>query len=115
MTTSLNRETLIPLLKEIAQVLERSGHQGQAEYVSALATVTYWDVTAVQPGLTSGAMWGGSGSVFDVGTFNSKDEHRKSLHLLLQLAEEIRRAGINSSGAEFAATAIPKWLESGIV
>jgi hypothetical protein len=109
----VKRESLIAILKEIAEFLTRNGHSGQAEYVSALATITQWDQTAVGPGLTSGAMWGGSGSVWEVG-FDSREEHRTYWRLLVRLVEEMRQAGITSPGAEFAATAMANWLKSGI-
>jgi hypothetical protein len=111
----MNHQNLIYLLNEIALVLDTNGHPGQAKYVSALATVAEWDDTAVVPGLKSGAMWGGSGSVFDVAQFNSKDDRRKFLKLLLQLIEEMRKRAITTDGADFAAKVIRSWIESGIV
>ena len=111
----MNSYNLIVLLKEIAIMLENNEHPGQAKYVSALATVAEWDEIAVVPGLTSGAMWGGSGSVFDVAQFRSRDDHKKFLRLLLQLIEEMRQRGITTGGADFAANAIASWLESGII
>ena len=106
-------ESLIPLLEEIAQLLERDGHP-QAEYVSALATVAKWDPTSVEPGLTSGAMWGGSGSVFDVSEFSSREDRRRFVRLLVRLVEEMRQAGITAPGAESRATIMLNWLKSGI-
>src|SRR5574340_113235 len=112
---SVNRERLVPLLREIAQLLEMNGHPGQAEYVSALATVADWDPTAVVPGLTSGAMWGGSGSVWEVGTWNSRDDRRRFMELLLRLVEQMRQDGINSPGAESFAAMMSNWLKSGVI
>ena len=111
----VNPESVVPLLKEIAQLLERNGHPGQAEYVSALATVAHWDSTAVEPGLASGAMWGGSGSVWEVGEWSSREDRRRFMQLLLRLAEEMRRAGITSPGAESCAAIMSSWLTSGII
>ena len=111
----LNPDNLVPLLKEIAGLLEKNGHPGQAEYVSALATVAYWDSTAATPGLISGAMWGGSGSVWEVGTFNSREERRQFMQALLRLVDEIRQAGITAPGAESCAAIMTNWLKSGII
>jgi len=111
----MNRERLIPLLNEIAQLLQSNGHPGQAEYISALATVAEWDVTAVEPGLVSGAIWGGSGSVWDVAQFNSREERRRFMHALLRLVDEMRQAGIKAPGAESSAAIMTSWLTSGII
>ncbi len=108
-------ESLIELLKEIAQLLERNGHPGQAEYVSALATVASWDPRAAEPGLASGAMWGGAGSVWEVGGWSSTGDRRRFTHLLVSLVDELRHAGISAPGAESRATIMSRWLESGIV
>ena len=106
---------LILLLKEISDSLQRNGHPGQAAYVAALATAAEWDDTAVGPGLASGAMWGGAGSVFDVSEFNSPDERRHCAELLVKLAEEMRQRGIASIGAESASKVLLSWLRSGIL
>jgi hypothetical protein len=111
----VNRYNVIPLLQEIARLLESNGHPGQANYVSALATVADWDSTAVGPGLASGAMWGGSGSVWEVGEFNSREDRRRFLQLLLQLVDEMRQAGITAPGAESSAAIISNWLKTGII
>ena len=96
----LNRESLIPLLKEIAHCFKATGIQDRRNISPALTTVAKWDTTAVEPGLVSGAMWGGSGSVREVGTFNSREDHRRFVQALLRLVDEIRQAGIMAPGAE---------------
>lgn len=111
----VNCERLISLLKEIAQLLERNGHSGQAGYVSALAVVAEWDSTAVAPGLASGAMWGGAGSVFDVGKFDSRDDRRRFMQMLVQLVNEMRQAGISAPGADQAAAIMSGWLETEVI
>ena len=111
----VNPENVVPILKEIAGLLENNGHPGQAEYVSALAIVAHWDPTAVTPGLISGAMWGGSGSVWEVGTFNSREEKRRFMQALLGLVDEMRQAGITAPGAESCAAIMTNWLKSGII
>ena len=111
----MNPDKVVPLLKEIAGLLEKNGHPGQAEYVSALAIVAHWDPTAVTPGLISGAMWGGSGSVWEVSEFDSREDRRRFMQLLLHLVEEMRKAGITGPAAESRAAIMSNWLKSGII
>ena len=53
-----DRESLIMVLRELEEILLRSDHPGQADYVSAVATIAEWDRTASPPLLLRG-MWGG--------------------------------------------------------
>ena len=111
----MDRESLVSLLKEIAQLLDANAHSEQAEYVAALATIAKWDAFAVIPGLKSGAMWGGAGSVLDLTEFNSRDNRRHFVSLLVRLAPDMRRYGITSPSIESAARVMSCWLEKSTV
>jgi hypothetical protein len=107
--------TLIPILGQLEQILRRNDHPGQANYVAAVATIAEWDPIAVIPALTSGAMWGGSGAVWEVGTFDSATDRREFSKLLMQLVEAMKAQGINSPGADDRAAILSQWIEKGLV
>jgi hypothetical protein len=44
-------------------------------------------------------MWGGSGAVWEVGVFDSKEEEREFQLLIVQLVEEMIACGIKNRGA----------------
>jgi hypothetical protein len=111
----IDPSTLISVLRQMEQVLRRNDHPGQADYVAAVAKIAEWDPIAVAPALTSGAMWGGSGSVWDVGRFDSAIDRREFCQSLVQLAEEMRIQGINSAGADSRAEILSQWLKQGLL
>lgn len=109
----INVDRIIAVLREMAHTLEANGHP-QAAYVSALATIGEWDGTAMVPGLKSGAMWGSSGSVWEAGEFRSSEEKRRYWSQIVQLVEEMRRAGIEDGGGEWVAATLRKRLDAAL-
>jgi hypothetical protein len=107
-------EQVIATLRKMAHLLEANEHPGQAAYVAALATVGEWDQDAMIPGLRSGAMWGGSGAVWEVGEFSSVEEQRLYWNQLIRLVEEMRSAGIESKSAESIVLILQQWVAMGL-
>jgi hypothetical protein len=106
--------TLIEILTQLEPILRRNEHPGQADYVAAVATIAEWDPIAAVPALTSGAMWGGSGAVWEVGTFESAAERREFFQLLMQLVVAMKASGISSAGASDRAATLSQWIEQGL-
>jgi hypothetical protein len=104
---------LIEILRQVEQILRRNDHPGQAAYVAAVATIAEWDSTAVAPALTSGAMWGGSGAVWEVGTFDVAGDRLEFYRTLMQLVEAMRAQGIDSPGANNRASILSQWIRNG--
>jgi hypothetical protein len=69
---------------------------------------------AAASALASGAMWGGSGAVWEVGGFGSEEERRTYWKALCRLIEEMRSRGISSTRAESTAKILAEWIEKGI-
>jgi hypothetical protein len=107
-------ESLIIVLREMEQILRRNGHPGQADYIAAVATIAEWDPCAVASPLASVAIWGGSGAVWEVGTFVSKEEERTFWSALCRLTEEMRCRGMSSPRAESIAKIMTERLERGL-
>jgi hypothetical protein len=107
-------ESLIIVLREMEQLLRRNDHPGQADYVAAIATIAEWDPCAAASALASGAMWGGSGAVWEVGRFGSEEEKRTYWKALCRLTEEMRSRGIGSARAESTAKILAEWIEQGL-
>ena len=112
--TLMNADKLTAILQQIAHVLRENGHTGQADYVAAIQTIAGWDSSAIAPALTSGAMWGGSGAVWEVGEFESPDDRLSFWQLLIELVAEMRRAGIQSDGSDFVARMLKDWISTGV-
>jgi hypothetical protein len=107
-------EPLVIVLREIQQILRRNGHPGQADCVAAVATIAEWDPCAVASALASVAMWGGSGAVWEVGSFVSKQEERAFWQALCRLTEEMRSRRMSSARAEPVTKILTEWLERGV-
>jgi hypothetical protein len=107
-------DPIIVTLREMAQLLEANGSPGQAAYLAALATVGEWDQDAMVPGLRSGAVWGGMGSVCDVGGFSSMKGKHLFWKQLVRLAQEMQFAGLKCHRAECVASVLQRWLADGL-
>ena len=106
---------IIQILHRLAELLRKNGHPAQADYVAAIATIAEWDFSACCPALSSGAMWGGSGSVWEVGEFNFASEKRTFYLMLIELFEAMRSEAIQGVGAEQTVRVLKQWLAAGIV
>jgi hypothetical protein len=104
-------ESLIIVLREMEQLLRGNDHPGQADYVAAVATIAQWDSCAVGSALASGAMWGGSGAVWEVRRFGSEEEKRTYWTALCRLTEEMRSRCMGSARAESIAKILAEWSE----
>jgi hypothetical protein len=105
---------IVATLREMAHTLEANEHPGQAAYVAALATIGEWDHDAMIPGLCSGAMWGGSGAVWEVGRFPSIDEKHVYWSHLIRLLEQMQSAGIRAERAESLLPILRNWVARGL-
>jgi hypothetical protein len=105
-----NVDQITETLRQMSELLRQAGHPGQAEYVLAVRIIAQWDSSAVTPALTSGAMWGGSGSVWDVGEFESDDAKRQYWRLLIDLVAEMHAARIHCEAADARSKALAAWL-----
>jgi hypothetical protein len=103
---------LISILRRLEAILRRNDHPGQADYVAAVATIAEWDYTAIGPALSSGAMWGSAGAVWEVGQFERADDQHCFWRLLVQLAEAMKNQRIESPAAESTAEILSQWLDS---
>ena len=107
-------DPIIVTLREMAHLLEANSFPGQAAYVAALATIGEWDQAAMIPGIRSGAMWGGAGAVWEVGTFSSLEQKHLYWKKVVRLAQEMRVAGLELERVECIASVLQGWLASGL-
>ena len=110
----MNADKVTAILQQMAHVLRQNEHTGQADYVVAIQTIAEWDASAIGPALTSGAMWGGSGAVWEVGDFESQDDKHRFWQLLVELVAEMRSAGIQSESSDFVAGTLKDWIATGV-
>ena len=112
--TLMNSEKVSTILQQMNDLLRRSGNTGQADFVSSIRTLLDTDSPDVTSHLTSVDMWGGSGAVWEVGYFESPDDKRAFWQLVVDLAHEMRSAGIQHERSLFVADTLSEWLASGV-
>jgi hypothetical protein len=62
--------------------------------------------------LQDGGMWGGSGSVWEVGQLGTDTITFREA--IIRLADEMDTAGLSCKGSQFAAQIFRKWNEAGL-
>jgi len=116
--------SVVELLREMSRLLDDYGFEPQATYLSHLANVYGIDINQFREELNDPSMWGGAGSVSDVGPGSGhfldkstaeaeKDEYRYR-DLIVQLVEQLDREGLASDRARSIAATFREWNESGI-
>jgi hypothetical protein len=103
--------SLIPMLAELERLLAKHGWRWQASHVHTLIELQDTNEGEFVRLLQDGGMWGGSGSVLDIG--NVGDDTARFNECLVELAEEMERIVLDCEGSRFAAYALRRWKESG--
>lgn len=109
-----NYYKIIDILNEVAVVLDASEYRGHADYVRGLIVSAARSPQSFRDALVSIDMWGGSGAVWDVWPFQSIEEGKRFLRLLVALTEEMAGVGIHYARAEDIAAAFRYWLETDV-
>jgi hypothetical protein len=114
--------SVVELLREMSRLLDEYGFEPQATYLSRLANVYGIDIDQFREELNDPAMWGGAGSVSDVGPRSGhfidersaeEDEYRYR-DLMVRFVEQLDREGLASDRARSIAATFREWNESGI-
>lgn len=115
-------EKMIETLSEIRDLLLKHGFPGQGAFIDRLIDTAQEDREGFAAGVSGGAVWGGAGAVWEVGTFKGhripdaeagKDEalFRKAI---TRLAEEMDEAGIGTARSRDIAGILKYWQDMGL-
>jgi hypothetical protein len=107
-----NKEKFEKTLVRLIELLRNNSHDGQANVVNRLLdALTQEDKKEFIRILTSVDMWGGSGAVWEVGTFKSDRDEREFWRQLIQLTEDMKEIGIKCGRAYSTADIFRKELK----
>jgi hypothetical protein len=100
--------TMIAALHEIHRILVKHNNPWQAEVVAKLIELRDSDRNEFVSRLHSGDMWGGSGSVWEVGELGS--DTRSYWKAIVLLADEMEREGIGTERSQELARILRDWI-----
>jgi len=92
----INCEYFLLILKALFQLLERAGHNSQANFIQNLVEqITQENFSQFKKSINGVNMWGGSGAVWEVYFENKSDEKRFEMEIikLINLMEETKILG----------------------
>jgi len=98
---------MLEVLTKIRDLLEKHDYPGQASVISNLIALRDSNDPDLPRQLNSGAMWGGAGSVWEVGDLGK--DTREFRNSIIALAEEMDRADFGSKDSAFIAEVFRNW------
>ncbi|MHB1157141.1 MAG: hypothetical protein ACYC26_09915 [Phycisphaerales bacterium] len=116
-------QNMIETLTEIRDLLLKHDFPGQGSVVGRLVKMAEENSDEFAAEVADGAVWGGAGAVWEVGTFKghklpdaeaSQDEAR--FHTaIIRLAEQLDAVGIGTAGSRDIAGILRGWRANGLV
>lgn len=95
------KEEFEPILTKLIELLYKSSNNAQAEWVEKIKfSLLSNDLDGFKKKLISVDMWGGSGSVWEVGGFITDLDDQEFMLELIKLLDLIKKSGIKSRGAQ---------------
>jgi len=105
----INEKHFGPVLLKIIDSLHESSNKFQAEYVKQiLSAIQRNDVVEFKNKIVSVEMWGGSGSVWEVGGFNSQAAEKEFVVQIVKLIDLMKESGIKSKAARSVRRALQR-------
>jgi hypothetical protein len=105
----------------MSRLLDEYGFEPQASYLSRLAEIYETDIDRFREELNDPVMWGGAGSVADIGPrfghftdkIRSEQDEFSYRDLIVRLVEQLDREGLASDRARFIVRVFREWNETG--
>lgn len=115
-------DSIMDDLQRIYDLLSKHEFQGQAEHVQHLLELAKSDSSRFAEAIVDGGMWGGSGAVWEVGSFrrpeiDEREATRDELAFrkaIIRLATNMDKIGLGTEGSRSVATAFKTWKRMGL-
>ena len=97
---NIEKDKFLPILNNLIELLYENSDNGQAECVEEIkSSLLENNIVDFKKKLISIDMWGGSGSVWEVGFIDAEEREKKFILELIKLLDLIKESGIKSKGA----------------